>query len=147
MKNYNKVKFYADASGSTAPDSGIRIDPTSIEKLTLETFLSSNKKRSNHHIYRYLNPYENNGYRDPKKLLQKKHRIIKTSTNNRETYGYSRAPFYTSPYLVKSDHYLDGDIHPIPEVILSNDITGGLDPNPGTGPIGTQDPIDYSHTN
>lgn len=33
---------------------------------------------------------------------------------------------------MKSDHYLDGDKHPIPEVILSNDIAGGLDPDPGT---------------
>jgi hypothetical protein len=136
MKNYNKVKFYADASVQTAPDSGIRIDPTSIEKLTLEDTLSRGKRYSNSYLYPHLNLYNNSGYRDAQKLLQKKHRIIKTSTNNRETYGISHAPFYTSPYLMKSDHYLDGDKHPIPEIILSNDTTGGLDPNPGTGPVG-----------
>ena len=78
MKNYNKVKFYADA--------------VETQDLPLEEAVATYGRTSAVRRKKYLNFETWKEVQKAKRLLEKKHRIIKTSTNERPTAGESYVP-------------------------------------------------------
>ena len=112
MKNYNKVKFTIDAiDPPPAGDVSGVIDQgdDQIEAIMLEDFgghvLSAVRRK------KYLNFETWKEIQKGKRLLEKKHRILITSTNERPTAGTSFAPAVTNEEVILKikDHWAEDD--------------------------------------
>ena len=104
MKNYNKLTlFYVDGSINDGqqvgdpvvptPGPGPGPDPVEIRDMSVEEYLlAKHEKQLNFAKHKYINFEQWKEFQKAKKLLLKKHKIIKTSTNLRETSGLSYVP-------------------------------------------------------